>query len=108
MHYLTRFKTAIGYLLAACILYATTISPVFAASGAAEPRPGIIEMTFDGLIARPVLFLVTVLGASVFVVTLPFSAAGGNVEEAKERLVMDQYRNTFQRCLGCMPKEQTL
>jgi hypothetical protein len=37
----------------------------------------------------------------VFVVSLPFTAAGGSVKEAGRGLVVGPAKETFVRCLGC-------
>jgi hypothetical protein len=39
-------------------------------------------------------------GSVVFVLSLPFSALGGNVGEAADKLVVDPARYTFVRPLG--------
>lgn len=41
-----------------------------------------------------------VVGAVTWVVTLPFSALGGNVDEATKALVVDPAKFTFSRPLG--------
>lgn len=64
-------------------------------------RPSGLEMTADAVVVRPVMFVGTLLGAGVFLVSLPFSALGGNVGEAADTLVMTPFRSTFLRCLGC-------
>ncbi|HEX7034599.1 MAG TPA: hypothetical protein VF210_02430 [Pseudomonadales bacterium] len=71
------------------------------AHAAREEEPSAAEMTADVLIARPLGIVATVLGSAVFVVSLPFSAAGGNVDQAADALVMGPVRETFLRCLGC-------
>lgn len=71
------------------------------AHAAREGEPSAAEMTADVLIARPLGIVATVLGSAVFVVSLPFSAAGGNVDQAADTLVMGPVRETFLRCLGC-------
>jgi hypothetical protein len=58
-------------------------------------------MMADAVVARPVGVVITVLGAAAFVVSLPFSLLGGNVDEAADKLVMGPVRETFVRCLGC-------
>ncbi|HLD69051.1 MAG TPA: multidrug transporter [Pseudomonas sp.] len=63
--------------------------------------PKAFAMVGDLVIARPFLIAATVLGAGVFVVTLPFSAAGGNVREAGQALVVEPGMAAFVRCLGC-------
>jgi len=67
----------------------------------AEREPGPVGMIIDGLVVRPLGLVATVLGSVAFVVTLPFSALGGNVEEARENLVDAPAAYTFKRCLGC-------
>lgn len=58
------------------------------------------DMTIDLIAVRP-LGLVAMLGGTlVFVVSLPFSALGGNTDEAWNTLVADPAEYTFQRPLG--------
>ncbi len=64
-------------------------------------RPTAIAMTGDALIARPLLLAGTLAGTGLFVVTLPFSARGGNVKEAADTLVVGLAKSTFTRCMGC-------
>ena len=64
-------------------------------------RPSAGAMVLDALIARPVLLVLTVGGLGLFVVTLPFSALGGNVAEAGKTLVAGPAKATFLRCMGC-------
>lgn len=71
------------------------------AQAAPEDEPTALAMTGDVLIARPVGVVLTAVGAAAFLVSLPFSAAGGNVEQAADTLVMGPARETFVRCLGC-------
>jgi len=63
--------------------------------------PPAYAMVGDLLIARPLLIAGTVIGAAVFVVSLPFSALGGNVPEAADALIGTPGREAFARCLGC-------
>lgn len=63
-------------------------------------EPGYGSMVVDGLIVRPLGLAATIVGAAAWVVTLPFSALGGNVGEAAEDLVVDPARFTFTRPLG--------
>ncbi len=68
-------------------------------------QPTADEMAIDGLIMRPLSFAATVVGAAVFIATLPFSAFGGNVQESASTLVGEPARQTFTECLGCLPHE---
>ncbi len=58
-------------------------------------------MLADLIIARPLLIAATAIGTVAFVVSLPFSALGGNVKEAGQALVIEPGREAFVRCLGC-------
>ena len=57
-------------------------------------------MTADIFMARPVGLLALVLGSSMFVVSLPFSGVGGNVDSAAQKLVVEPANYTFKRPLG--------
>jgi hypothetical protein len=63
-------------------------------------EPTGTEITFDLMIARPVGFLSVALGASIFVVTLPFAVATGSADNTAKALVADPYNFTFVRDLG--------
>ncbi|PWE41885.1 multidrug transporter [Pseudomonas prosekii] len=82
--------------------------PALAAEhGSGDPRytiqnPPAFAMIGDLLIARPLLVAATVIGAGVFVVSLPFTALGGGVGDAGQALVVDPARAAFVRCLGCI------
>lgn len=75
--------------------------PQIGYSQAVEEHPSMLAMTGDLVLARPLLFATTVAGAVVYVVSLPFSLAGGNAKEAGETLVVEPAQATFVRCLGC-------
>ena len=64
-------------------------------------RPTAMAMFGDAVLARPLLLAGTLVGTGLFVVTLPFSALGGNVKEAANTLVVGLAKTTFTRCLGC-------
>ena len=63
--------------------------------------PPAYAMIGDLLIARPLGMVFTAIGATAFVITLPFTAIAGNVGEAGEALVVEPAKATFVRCLGC-------
>jgi hypothetical protein len=58
------------------------------------------SMLADTVMVRPLTLVGTAVGVVAFVVTLPFSALGGNVEEAGQILVVDPAKYTFIRPLG--------
>lgn len=69
--------------------------------GEVVENPSAMAMTGDLLVVRPVMFTITILGGAMWLVSLPFSAAGGNVKQAGETLVITPAKHTFYRCLGC-------
>ncbi|MEQ8858295.1 MAG: hypothetical protein RIC56_06580 [Pseudomonadales bacterium] len=85
-------------LLCVSLLGWGVATPAWAAP---EDEPSAAAMTGDLLIARPLGIVATTLGTAAFIVSLPFSAAGGNVGEAADTLVVGPARETFVRCLGC-------
>jgi hypothetical protein len=58
------------------------------------------KMAADLVIARPLGIVATVFGCAVFIVSLPFSALGGNTKQAAEKLVKEPAVFTFKRPLG--------
>ena len=77
------------------------------ASQSADPvynadAPAGYAMMGDLLIARPLLIGATAIGTAAFIVSLPFTVLGGNVEEAAQALVAEPGREAFVRCLGCV------
>lgn len=92
------FKRFAGRL-SALALAAVIAFPAMAAEP--EDGPRWENMVADAVIARPFGLVATVGGSALFVVTLPFSAAGGNVKQAADTLVVGPARETFVRCLGC-------
>lgn len=79
--------------------------PGFGNAAAVTDRPSGMEMAADTLLARPLLLVSTVVGTGLFIVSLPFSALGGNVKEAGNTLVATPFKATFVRCLGCSMKQ---
>ncbi|WP_200821278.1 hypothetical protein [Oceanicoccus sp. KOV_DT_Chl] len=77
------------------------LMPQMAYSQAVEEDPSAVAMAGDLILARPLLLATTVLGTVFYVVSLPFSLAGGNALEAGETLVVGPAKATFIRCLGC-------
>jgi hypothetical protein len=71
------------------------------ASNIDEPFDGTSgAMAVDLLLVRPVGLAASIVGAALFIVSLPFSALGGNSEAAAEKLINEPVFFTFQRPLG--------
>jgi formate/nitrite transporter FocA (FNT family) len=98
-------RKLITYLLA--IMLATSnmafVSSAYARDyESATERPSGGAMLADAVFMRVPMTLVTIAGAAVFVVTLPFSALGGNVGEAGKKLVGEPFEYAWVRPLGEM------
>jgi len=85
-------------LLATALLAAAPLAN--AATDVRYGDPSFGSMVVDGAVARPLGLGATVVGTAIWIVTLPFSALGGNVGEAADRLIVDPARFTFVRPLG--------
>ena len=57
-------------------------------------------MAGDLFVVRPLGIAATAVGAVIYVISLPFSLAGGNEAEARQKLVIDPATYTFERPLG--------
>ena len=90
----SRFAAILG-------LAVVLVLPQVAYSDAVEEEPTALAMTGDLLIARPFLLVATVVGTAVFIISSPFAAAGGNLGQAADTLVVGPAKATFVRCLGC-------
>ena len=97
-------RKLITYLLA--IMLATSnmifISSAYAGNYESTERPTGGAMLMDAVLMRIPMTAVTIVGAAVFVVTLPFSALGGNVGEAGTKLVKEPFEYAWMRPLGEM------
>lgn len=58
------------------------------------------KMAADALVVRPLGLCATVIGGALFIISLPFSALGGNTQAAFDYLVEAPFTYTFNRPLG--------
>ncbi len=89
---------------ALCLSLALII-PQLSVADVVKQQPTALAMATDTVIVRPVMLAVTVVGTAFFLVSLPFSALGGNVGQAADTLMVQPAANTFLRCLGCTRME---
>lgn len=89
-----------GRLLTATTLSIALLAPQISVAQEVED-PSALAMAGDAIIARPLGVVFTAVGAVLYVVTLPFSLAGGNAKKAGQELVVGPAEATFVRCLGC-------
>lgn len=92
-------QTAIYFLITTLVLIPFGTA-AFAQGQGSEDADIRGKMVVDILIIRPLGIVSTILGTTLFLVSLPFSAMGGNVNEAKQKLMVEPARFTFKRPLG--------
>jgi hypothetical protein len=97
-------KKSLRLTLAALLALAATLPGTAGAydymTGKTSLKPTGGEMLADTLLVRPVAIVGTLLSTTAFVITLPFSALGGNVDEAAQSLVAEPFQFAFLRPLG--------
>jgi len=99
MHKMIKQSTVLFTLFT--LLLVSTATPVFGedpSQKSGERSAG--KMTFDMVILRPAGIIGTLAGTFIFLVSFPFSYAGGNHEEAFESMVKKPAEYTFKRPLG--------
>jgi hypothetical protein len=84
---------------------AALIGVPFATSALAQEyfeakEPGGGAMMYDMIVVRPIGVVATVIGSAFWLVSLPFSASGDNVDTATKKLVKEPAAYTFTRPLG--------
>ena len=92
-----RVKRATTALMVGCLL----MPQVLLAQQAVDDTPNEFAMVGDLLVARPIGAVMTVGGAAVWLVSLPFTLMAGHAGEAAETLMLGPAEATFVRCLGC-------
>jgi len=98
MHKIVKQSTV--FFLIAALIFIPSATSVAADS---EPPKGDISagaMVVDLLLIRPLGVVSIVLSSAVFVVSLPFSALGGNTGDAAQKLIAEPVKYTFSRPLG--------
>ncbi len=93
-------KKTLILILVAAVMFIPFGSGAMAQEYFETEDPGGGEMMYDLVVVRPIGLVATALGSVVFVLSLPFSALGDNVDVASEKLVKDPASYTFKRPLG--------
>lgn len=92
-----RVRRATVVLMVSCLL----LPQLLWAEEAIDESPNEWAMAGDLLVARPIGVALTVGGAAVWLVSLPFTLLAGNASEAAGTLIGGPVETTFMRCLGC-------
>jgi len=96
------FRTAaVIAALSTCLLTAPVRADSSSEGAYEVEAPNAFAMVADLVIARPLLIAGTVIGAGLFVVTLPFTAPVGATKHSAKSFVVEPARAAFVRCLGC-------
>ena len=94
-------KHSFVFLVVAALLFTWAVSPALAAREEwTRQGPSGVAMGFDLFVLRPLGIVATVGGIALFIVSLPFSALGGNTDQAADKLVKAPFNYTFSRPLG--------
>ncbi|MBW2250190.1 MAG: multidrug transporter [Deltaproteobacteria bacterium] len=89
-----------AFFLIAALLFVPFGSSALASVDFEKKDPSGGAMVIDFVLVRPVAIVALVVGSAFFVVTLPFSAIGGNVKAAAKSLVVKPVKYAFVRPLG--------
>ncbi len=93
-------KRSITFFLIATLVFVPFATTAAAADQTKDDEISAGAMTVDLLFVRPVGIVSVVFGTAVFIVSLPFSALGGNAGNAAKKLVAAPISFTFTRKLG--------
>lgn len=95
-------RKVVGCALAACVGLVPALIPVETLANDIErtEEPTAGEMMFDGVVVRPLMLGGTIIGAAIFVATLPFSIPAGGVSGAGRKLIAEPAGYTFTRPFG--------
>ena len=96
----TTIRNIMGGMVIAALILVPLGSTAMAQTPVQAPKPSAESMSIDLIVLRPLGIVSLVAGTAIFVVSLPFSALGGNVGQAGEKLVKDPAKFTFGRKLG--------
>ena len=93
-------KKMIIFVVVASFLVIPFGSSALAKGISVPPERNPAVMLVDGVVVRPLQFSSLVIGTFSFVITLPWSALGGNWREAYTKMMVEPARMTFKRPLG--------
>jgi hypothetical protein len=90
------------FVMLLVVVFVTSVfaSSSFAQAGMQKEEISTENMVADAVLVRPLGLVAIVLGAGLFIISLPFSALGKNVKEAGQKLVVAPAKFTFARPLG--------
>jgi len=93
-------KKCLILITIAAMLIIPLSSEVLARTEMKQSQPDAGAMVVDFVLLRPLGFVAMVAGFSCFVLSSPFSALGGNIHTAWDKMAVDPAQFTFARPLG--------
>jgi hypothetical protein len=93
-------KRSMILLLIAAMIFIPFGTSALAQSKTMDNNVSGEAMAADFFVVRPFGIVASVVGSAIFIVSLPFSALGGNTKIAYQKLVKDPAKFTFKRPLG--------
>lgn len=97
MKIILRSRRTTTALMIACLM----LPQALWAQHAVDEDPNAAIMVGDLVVARPIGVVMTVGGAALWLVSLPFTLLAGHAGEAADALMQGPAEATFMRCLGC-------
>jgi len=96
------YRKLAGPVLAALLAVTQLVLVPAAAAGAlaSDTEPSSGAMLADMFMIRPTMLVGSAIGVTTFIVSLPFTLLGGNMDEAADQLVSKPVKYTFVRPLG--------
>jgi len=96
-------KKIVVFLVLTCMLVVGMGAPASAQETDSNSDISAVSIVGDFFILRPLGIATQILGASLFVITYPVSAAMGNADAVGKKLIDDPAKFTWGRPLGQMP-----
>lgn len=95
-------KKIILLLVAATLMTAPFAGSAFASArdDVLSGKPGSTEMIWDIWVVRPMGIVGQAVGAATFFLAAPWAAAGGNIYDAQEELIIKPAKFTWKRPMG--------
>jgi hypothetical protein len=93
-------RRSLAILIVTAFLFGGAVPASFASNHMTNQEDETLGMVLDALLVRPLGIVAQAVGTVVFVVSLPFTALGGNVREAADKLVVAPAKFTWDRPLG--------
>ena len=97
-------RTVLKRIVGSLVIAALVLTPMAGTALAQDPvqatEPSGESMVVDLVLMRPLGIVSLAAGTALYLVSLPFSAMGGNAAQAGEKLIKDPAKFTFARKLG--------